>query len=311
MAAHGLADRRGASPRDADDPALDRRWLEEIARDHPDRGASQRRAVLWPRRLLGDMLPADLDDAAVQDYVERRHASRPGGMARDTLRSEIAAVRAALRWAHKAKRIPDPPEFKLPDGSPARDVWLDETTEARVHAAALAELYDPPGRNSRDRDCARQTALFFLIALNTAARREAIMQLTWDRVDLDRDMVNFHVPGRRITRKRRVTLHIAKRLRPALEYAKSLATDPRVFPGTTQHGIRTFRERHGVPQLTPHVCRHTWATLAARRGFSLFKIGLVLGDNIETVERRYLHHTPEHGKDVLDSNGTQPVAIAA
>jgi integrase len=53
-------------------------------------------------------------------------------------------------------------------------------------------------------------------------------------------------------------------------------------------------------QVTPHTLRHTWATLAARAGFSMYQIAGVLGDTVSTVERNYLKHSPDHLRDAVN-----------
>ena len=49
----------------------------------------------------------------------------------------------------------------------------------------------------------RYLNLFVRIGLATGARHEAILSLTWDRVDLETGYIDFRVPGRVITKKRR------------------------------------------------------------------------------------------------------------
>jgi integrase len=64
--------------------------------------------------------------------------------------------------------------------------------------------------------------------------------------------------------------------------------------------LQTFGRKHGVPWLTPHVCRHTWATLAARGGVDPYAIAGVLGDTLATVTANYLHHAPDHLRSAIN-----------
>jgi len=41
------------------------------------------------------------------------------------------------------------------------------------------------------------------LAFTTGARKGSILSLTWDRVNFQTGMIDFHEPGRRLTRKRR------------------------------------------------------------------------------------------------------------
>jgi integrase len=67
----------------------------------------------------------------------------------------------------------------------------------------------------------------------------------------------------------------------------------------------------GVPWVTPHVLRHTWASLAAMNGVSLWDIAQVLGDTIATVEANYLHLTPGHLRGAINHKTRTPVAAGA
>lgn len=49
----------------------------------------------------------------------------------------------------------------------------------------------------------RYLNLFIRIGLNTGARHEAILSLTWDRVDLETGLIDFRMPGWVETKKRR------------------------------------------------------------------------------------------------------------
>jgi integrase len=56
--------------------------------------------------------------------------------------------------------------------------------------------------------------------------------------------------------------------------------------------------------VTPHVLRHTWASLAAMAGKPMQDIAAVMGDTIKTIEAHYLHLSPDHLRDVIDFKET-------
>jgi integrase len=70
--------------------------------------------------------------------------------------------------------------------------------------------------------------------------------------------------------------------------------------GAIKTTFTTFINNSSFPNVTPHVMRHTWATLAARRGVSMWRIAGVMSDSIKTVEKNYLHHAPEHLQSAVD-----------
>ena len=47
-------------------------------------------------------------------------------------------------------------------------------------------------------------------------------------------------------------------------------------------------------KLNRHALRHTAATHMARAGVDLWQLAGILGDTMQTVQKNYLHHCPEH-----------------
>jgi integrase len=243
---------------------------------------SQGAALRAVRAALGGMPAAGITGAVVLDYRRQRVLQ---GAAGTTLRRELGALGACLRWAFKAGAISDTfmvPHVDLPPESQPRDVWLDDAQEARVWQAALA--LGPRHRHVR---------AFVCLALATGARKEAIEQLTWGRVYLERRMLDYRVPDALVSRKRRVPVPINDRLSPVLTELHDNPVDlsPYVMGERSCRGALTsFMRSLGLPWVTPHVLRHTAATLMLQRGASIWDVAGVLGDTTRTVERVYGHH---------------------
>jgi integrase len=152
----------------------------------------------------------------------------------------------------------------------------------------------------------RRAALFTMLALSTAARAQAIIGLTWDRVDLKRRLIDYRDGSLRATKKRRVPVPIEDRLWPELARAWIEQGRPKSGPvlgsfGELRKSFETLKAGFIGPRgvtlpagLTRHDLRRTWATLAAQRGVPMFQIAGMLGDTLETVERHYAHHSPEY-----------------
>ena len=51
-------------------------------------------------------------------------------------------------------------------------------------------------------------------------------------------------------------------------------------------------EAQKVPWVTPHIMRHTFASLLASAGVSIYKIAKWLGDDVRTVQRHYAKLLP-------------------
>jgi integrase len=129
---------------------------------------------------------AALDDGACREYARQREAD---GVAPGTILTELSALRAATRWgADKGKLLGAAPVLELLARPEGRDRWLTRADADKLVAACKH----------------RHVRLFVLIALHTAARRGAILALTWDRVDLANRLIDFREPGRARTKKRKV-----------------------------------------------------------------------------------------------------------
>lgn len=242
------------------------------------------------RPFFGPLLPQEIDDGVIADY----RAGKPH-LADGTVRRHLATLIAALNFSVKNKHIhrDDVPHIELPPQSPGRELFLDEQQESEFHAYAMG---DSIGQKRLTR-----VTRFVAIALDTASRKTAIETLTWDRVDLRRRLIDFRLPGVVVTNKRRVAVPIATRLLPVLQRAHEEAISEYVIdPGSIRSAYETFREKTPYPWVTPHVLRHTWATLAARDGVDMWRIAGVLGDDEATVRKHYLHHSPGHLLDAVD-----------
>jgi integrase len=290
------------------------KWLDdaELAGKH----RSNRHILAPVRRALGGYLPEALvqDDTLLRDY--RRARSH---CAANTIRRELTALQTVINWSIEERLISaaDKPSIKklMPPQGAARDKFLDRDQERWLWDQAMAwgTMVHPGTQRGPG---AYRVMVFIALALETAARHGAIMDLTWDRVDLTRGMIDYRRPGMRITKKRRVQLPISTRLRPVLEAARALAPEDasgqatgKVIDGTTdiKRALRTFTKFVGMPWVTAHVLRHTWATLAATGGVPLLDISKIMGDTLATIEAHYAHLTPDYLRKSIDFKDQQPV----
>ena len=279
--------------------ALDRYITEHVASKVVDK-QRQLDIIANLRPFFGGMLVRDIRPNDVLLYGSKRAdgvvGSKPA-RSNGTLRRELNCLIAALNHAVRAKRIAatDVPYIPLPAAPAAKDLWLTESEVEELLAAADAENAGYP---LMDRGY-----LFVHIALATASRRRAIEKLRWDQVDLDARLIHFRPAGDRQTKKRRVPVPINDELLAVLQRARELATSEYVlhsskscvrrFQAVCQRAADATGNRKFL-SVTPHTLRHTWATLAARAGVALYEIAGILGDDLATVQRNYLHHCPDH-----------------
>lgn len=245
--------------------------------------------------MIGHLPVGKLDRAVLIMYgVDSRAQGRGPG----TIQRDLSALRTVLNWAADKNLIgpADVPSFKkmLPAGGPPRDRFLDPDQKIWFWDQAMAWHHE-------------QVRMFAAIGLETAARREAILELEWNRVNLRLGQIDFRKPGRPETKKRRPkAMRISRRLRPILEDAARRAPKDAtgrptglVLAGMSASGLdaafHKFTTTIGVPWVRPHVLRHTWASCAAMSGkVSLTQIAEFMCDDIKTVVRNYTHLLPGH-----------------
>jgi integrase len=257
--------------------------------------------INWLKQGLGYHEARDLTAGDITTYVRKRRKGLLGHReASDgTIRRELAILKAALKQAvdNRIVRADQVPAIKLPQAGAPRDRYLDLDEIERLLAAARAiSVEEGNGRLSR-------IERYLWIAIYTGARRDAIIGLTWDRVDWDRRIIDFRDPGREVTRKRRVPVPISTQLLPVLEQAYRERKGGYVLDNTCplRSVLDRVCRRAGLDDVSFHVLRHTWASQASMQGVSLTDISRVLGNTLAVCEKHYAKYQPEYLTSAVNS----------
>lgn len=242
------------------------------------------------RRHLGDLEPQHLTRERSRFYAARRRAEgylvgpidqrRKKPVSDGTIIRELVTLRAALKWAQGERWFADLPYVEVPAQPDARDRWLSRDEAERLLDSARAP----------------HIRLFIALALYTAARAGALLELTWPQVDLINGRIAL---GRGRGNKRRAIIPIGDKLRPYLEEAQQIATCPFVVEhasgpvASIKTGFRAACARAKLSGVSPHTLRHTAASWQVQAGVSFEQVAMFLGNRKEMVERVYGHHSPE------------------
>ena len=233
----------------------------------------------------------------IEDYTSKR--LRIDEAAPSTIRRELVILRAALRQCHRRELIDRMPYIPMPDGSTGirRERVLSE-----AEIVSLLEACRPT----------RHVFLFTLMALTTAQRYKAILELTWDRIDWNSSIINFNNPKLKGWRKGRAIVPMAAELRRELAAEKTQMIKEyggeRLIPPTVIHWAgaecvnihRAFRKavmraKLNPSEVTPHVLRHTAASRMAMADVPIPMIAEMLGHKDDKITRAvYIKYSPSY-----------------
>ena len=214
-------------------------------------------------------------------------------VASSTVRRDQGFLRSALNRAVKDGLLTSFPDFDLAPMGAGRTRTLDEDEICRL----LAECRDAHLR------------LFVLLALNTGARRGAILDLTWSQIDITNGLIDLNPPGRLQTTKRRAVVPLNDTLKEALIEAQQEASTPYVisYRGQPIFSLKTALghacDRAGLKGVSSHTLRHTAGTLMAKAGIDLWIIANILGHSIAKTTELYAHFQPKWGREAVDVLG--------
>ncbi len=235
-------------------------------------------------------------------FVEDRRPVTNG-----TVRRELVTLSAALNHAIKNGRLMTAPGIQKPPAPPGKTRFLTKEEIERL----LTNCPEPHLR------------LFIALAINTGARKGALLDLKWDQMDFDNRIIYLNPEGRAQTAKRRAIVPMNNYLRDTLIKAKTeqkeyvleqieksgkemvLCEHVISFRNQPVFNVRTgFRrscERAGIKGVTPHTLRHTAGTLMALAGIDLFLIAKVLGHSVQKTTELYAHFQPEYLRGAVNA----------
>jgi integrase len=266
--------------------------------DHGKRSLHNDRHIFEKQLLphFGAGLPIrQLSAEKIAAYEERRIQE----VSPWTVRNDLTVLRHLLRLAQRKWNYLDRvPEIELPKAPNGRTRYLTEHEIQKLLVACAAS------RNPH-------LVAIVMLAINTGMRKSEILNLTWERIELDTDL-GFNA---------RITLYETKNGEPRgvpLNVAAGAALielepDPekregRVFKrkdgsdwGQIRTGFEKAVERAGLSNFRFHDLRHTAASHLAMRGRPLKEIQEILGHKSFSMTLRYAHLSPRHLRTAVES----------
>ncbi|WP_423738575.1 tyrosine-type recombinase/integrase [Chelativorans petroleitrophicus] len=236
--------------------------------------------------------PIEADAITIADCRAHTDERRNAGIKDGTIHTELGHLRMVLLWAEKHGLIEKAPVIERPSKPEPKDAYL-----TKDEARALLKAAKMP-----------HVRLAILLMLGTGARNEAALQLTWDRVDFERRIIQLRNPFDRQRRKGRATVPMNDTLYKALQEAKSGALTPYVIEWggrpvkSIKKGLKSAGRAINRPDVSPHMLRHSAAVWLAEDGHSMHEIAQFLGhDDVKTTTRVYARYSPTHLRKLADS----------
>lgn len=273
--------------------AFARRWLKEYAEPRYAHGTlahvgSQLERIILPR--IGSIPLADLKRRDVH-AIHTSLVTTPGLANRVTSLIHRIMV-AAERWGEVPEGSPNPAARVEFYPERAREVSLTREQRSKLFNALREERAAGGFRASVAR-------AIWLIAL-TGMRRGEVRTLRWADVDLDAGTIAL--------REHKTASKAGLRLVPINSKARVILLETPAHPDATAFLFPGTRPAHAISdgaigqalhrlsarvglgvEATPHVLRHTWASVAGQAGESEALIAANLGHKLKSVTSRYTH----------------------
>lgn len=210
-------------------------------------------------------------------YTEMRRAA---GRKNGTIRHELSMLKTALAWHDPRNEA----SFDIPPAGAPKERYLTKQEFQQLLDAAKAP----------------HIRLYLILAISTAGRNGALLDLTWTRVSFERNQIRLATDKAK-TKKGRATVPMTKALRAALEEAQKAALTPYVieYAGarvtSVKKGIASAAKRAGLEGVSPHVLRHSAAVWMAESRVPMPEISQYLGHtNTSVTERVYARFSPDY-----------------
>jgi integrase len=232
----------------------------------------------------------------VASYIEKRKAD---GVAARTVNRELDLLSAAFNYVrvYREWNVQNPVtgmSLKEPEG---RLRWL-----SRVEADALICEAEKEPKSPHLAD-------FIRLALNTGCRKNELLKLSWDRVDLKSNYIRLEGENTKNGKRRFVPLNeearqaVLNRTRFRAEHCPGSLW---VFAHRSgervqfmQNGFRAACERAGITNFRVHDLRHTCASWLVNAGVPLPEVRDLLGHSSIEMTERYAHLSPENLKGAV------------
>lgn len=238
---------------------------------------TERWRYIWKflSKTFGSIYPQYITPEMCLEYSKIR------GVAPGTLNLELGLLRSILIHAYKHRMIPNAIYIPVPTKPSPKTGYINREEFSKL----LSGSNEP------------HIKLFLILAITTGARSNALLDLEWDRVDLERRILDLRLRDSHL-RKGRAVIPIND---TALRYLTVAASTRRTEYVIEYHGKRVQKIRNSILAISkrvglhvsPHMLRHSAAVWMAEGGVPMSEIAQYLGhSNTAITERVYARYSP-------------------
>lgn len=250
----------------------------------------ERYVIARLREFFGEYDLRALGPRDVRAYIEFRQGSHVGPA---TINRELGVLSAALNWAKRDLewQLPNPVQGRLLQPPEGRLRWLSRQEAERLLTAA------------RKQSRAEYLVDFLQLALHTGMRKGEMLELEWERVDLDEGLVYLRGEHQKNGRFGSVPLNdVAKSalVRRDEFRRKNCPASPWVFAhksgeriAAVKRSFATACDKAGISDFRIHDLRHCCAAWLVQSGVSIRTVAELLRHADIRVTMRYAHLAPE------------------
>jgi integrase len=253
----------------------------------------------WAKEMGARLTPRQV----TTEDLKRWHTKRRDKVAESTAFGNLMTIQGFFHWAKEARLCASNPVLAL----------TNRKSNSRIRPPAPAARKDfciPALRDKLIAEAPRQDLAFILhCGFHAGLRFNEIVEAKGFWFDLDGGHLHLRKhAGIRFKDREERTIPLTAQFRDFLiEYGmpdnpNDYMLHPDIPTRTGRKGniyrwdfgypFEKYMSEQGCPWVTPHIMRHTFASLLASAGVSIFKVAKWLGDDVRVAERHYAKLLP-------------------
>ena len=246
--------------------------------NHARHIVSEEQARIAIRKLIEFMPGATVAEFNLSAQERFIKSHRAAGLSNGYISRILMVARAALTYGYKHEWLVSAP-FVTTAGKGGKRTRVTTPTEM---AALIGEI--------RSRALAR----WIVLAVSTAARPAAILELKWSEVDLHNGLIHLNPEGREQTNKYRPTVPVCETLRSflATQNESEFVIGNEIKSVKSQ--IRLAAKRAGLDKFSAYSIRHHMGMEMRKRNVPAWDVAGMLGHKVAGITEVYAQYNPEY-----------------